>query len=466
MSSKITPLVQRQTEQEEEELLQTKQAASPAQEATPQETAAIAAMQGGGHPLPPSERAFFEPRFGHDLSQVRVHTNRPEAEATQAVNARAFTLGRNVFFGAGHFAPAGREGKRLLSHELTHLVQQCFDKPDEIIQWKPSMTSWVFNNGGVSDDNCCRNCTYKKKNVDSELYPNRLRMYPKLQNSETNGMRLQDFNFDYEDRDTYETKREIERKIWGRQGFAASLTKVPNQCNGSRIDDPDDVEECITPSLEFRSDESDIPADDGGARTSSDSEQTTPRFTLAPDDCSKGVKTVTIDLVSLRGSNRDPVADLAFANAVFSQCCVRFVKGIGASANLEDSDSWIGGDTVMQMGFCETPKPDEFNTMLIAEAAFGLTSRIRAFYVESVSSGVWGCSRPPSCGTGEATILHGMVVVSNKGSVGTLAHELGHILLDGGGHSGYKDNLMYLDAGGREGENLDRGQRYWIYENA
>ena len=110
--------------EEEEEMLQSKQADSHTTPVTPHLAAEIAAMQGGGQPLPASERAFFEPCFGHDFSQVRVYRDQPAAEAAKAVNARAFTLGKDVFFGSGQFVPASLDGKRLLAHELAHVVQQ------------------------------------------------------------------------------------------------------------------------------------------------------------------------------------------------------------------------------------------------------------------------------------------------------------------------------------------------------
>jgi len=126
LSDRITPLVQRQTgEEEEEELLQTKSAAGNTPEVAPSLAAEINAMQGGGQPLPVSERAFFEPRFGYDFSQVRIHTSSQAAEAARAVNAQAFTVGRDVVFGAGHYIPAGASGWGLLAHELTHVVQQA-----------------------------------------------------------------------------------------------------------------------------------------------------------------------------------------------------------------------------------------------------------------------------------------------------------------------------------------------------
>ncbi len=66
----------------------------------------------------------MEPRFGHDFSQVRIHNDTQAAETAQAVHARAYTLGRDIVFGAGQYAPETITGKNLLAHELTHVVQQ------------------------------------------------------------------------------------------------------------------------------------------------------------------------------------------------------------------------------------------------------------------------------------------------------------------------------------------------------
>jgi hypothetical protein len=77
-----------------------------------------------GRPLDSSARAFFEPRFGCDLAQVRVHTDARAAESARAVNALACTVGQNVIFGAGQYAPETAAGRRLLAHELTHVIQQ------------------------------------------------------------------------------------------------------------------------------------------------------------------------------------------------------------------------------------------------------------------------------------------------------------------------------------------------------
>jgi hypothetical protein len=77
-----------------------------------------------GQPLASSARAFFEPRFGQDLSHVRVHTDGGAQQSAQDVNALAYTVGPHVVFDAGRYAPEAPDGQRLLAHELTHVVQQ------------------------------------------------------------------------------------------------------------------------------------------------------------------------------------------------------------------------------------------------------------------------------------------------------------------------------------------------------
>ncbi|MGH8072132.1 MAG: DUF4157 domain-containing protein [Candidatus Entotheonellia bacterium] len=75
-------------------------------------------------PLDAETHAFFEPRFGHDFSRVRVHTDARAAAAAREVTALAFTVGSDIVFGAGQHAPGTMEGRRLLAHELAHTIQQ------------------------------------------------------------------------------------------------------------------------------------------------------------------------------------------------------------------------------------------------------------------------------------------------------------------------------------------------------
>jgi hypothetical protein len=80
-------------------------------------------LRSSGQPLDAGLRAFMEPRFGHDFSQVRVHTDPTAAHSAVALNARAYTTGSDVVFGGGEFRPQSHEGRMLLAHELTHVCQ-------------------------------------------------------------------------------------------------------------------------------------------------------------------------------------------------------------------------------------------------------------------------------------------------------------------------------------------------------
>src|SRR6185312_14893770 len=84
-----------------------------------------AADRSSGKPLDPATRAFFEPRFGHDLSGVRVHADRSAGDLADRLGARALAIGRRIFFAPGEFQPGRPGGKRLLAHELAHVVQQA-----------------------------------------------------------------------------------------------------------------------------------------------------------------------------------------------------------------------------------------------------------------------------------------------------------------------------------------------------
>lgn len=97
-------------------------------------------LRSPGQPLDASIRAFMEPRFGHDFSRVRVHTDSGAAESARTVNALAYTVGRSVVFGAGQYSPGTAAGKRLLAHELMHVLQQAplpEDIPEHLVISQP-----------------------------------------------------------------------------------------------------------------------------------------------------------------------------------------------------------------------------------------------------------------------------------------------------------------------------------------
>jgi hypothetical protein len=83
-----------------------------------------AALQSPGQPLAANTSNFMASRFGYDFGHVRVHTGSLAEKSARAVNALAYTVGRNVVFGQGQYAPSTTAGQQLLAHELTHVMQQ------------------------------------------------------------------------------------------------------------------------------------------------------------------------------------------------------------------------------------------------------------------------------------------------------------------------------------------------------
>ncbi len=116
--------LQRQLEDEEEEPIQTKPAHSQTPTVTSNIESSVNSLKGGGQPLSESTRSYFEPRFGSDFSSVRIHNDSKAAETAKSINAKAFTTGKDVVFGAGQYSPGTSTGKQLLAHELTHVVQK------------------------------------------------------------------------------------------------------------------------------------------------------------------------------------------------------------------------------------------------------------------------------------------------------------------------------------------------------
>ena len=107
-----------------ENFAKSKASAAPSFVASPGIESELNALNRGGSPLDASSRAFFEPRFGHDFSGVRLHTDAPAARMADALNARAFTLGNDIAFAGNSYSANTNSGRNLLSHELAHVVQQ------------------------------------------------------------------------------------------------------------------------------------------------------------------------------------------------------------------------------------------------------------------------------------------------------------------------------------------------------
>jgi hypothetical protein len=126
VSGQITPLVQRQVVDEEdmEEQVQAKHEEKTDVLKDAGVHGKIQSIRGAGEPLAQAARAYFEPRFGADFGGVRVHTGARAAQTAGALQARAYTVGKDITFAQNQYSPASAEGERLLAHELAHVVQQ------------------------------------------------------------------------------------------------------------------------------------------------------------------------------------------------------------------------------------------------------------------------------------------------------------------------------------------------------
>ncbi|WP_333858696.1 eCIS core domain-containing protein [Denitromonas sp.] len=130
----------------------------------------------GGEPLASSARAFFEPRFAHDFSRVRVHRDAASAASARDVSAHAYTVGHHLVFAAGRYAPGTAAGLSLLAHELAHVVQQNASpalarvqrstKDDEPSTEPHHCGGWTCAAGGACDkpDNRAAPSTDESKN--------------------------------------------------------------------------------------------------------------------------------------------------------------------------------------------------------------------------------------------------------------------------------------------------------------
>lgn len=110
--------------QEEEEEVAPKATGSQVPEVTEALENRISAARGTGHELPGSVRDSMEPQLGHDFGDVRVHTDSEADDLSRQLGARAFTTGQDVFFRSGDYQPESQDGRKLIAHEMTHVVQQ------------------------------------------------------------------------------------------------------------------------------------------------------------------------------------------------------------------------------------------------------------------------------------------------------------------------------------------------------
>jgi hypothetical protein len=124
----IPPAVQRKCshceDEEKKKQLQRKESNADHPQVNDRMTGYLDGLHNSGAPFPQQARNYFEPRFGYDFSKVRIHTDTAAAQSARSINALAYTTSNNIVFNSGQYDPQTNAGKKLLGHELTHVIQQ------------------------------------------------------------------------------------------------------------------------------------------------------------------------------------------------------------------------------------------------------------------------------------------------------------------------------------------------------
>ncbi len=123
-------------------------------------TAVEGALGSPGRPLDAGTRAFFERRFGRDFGDVRVHTDGASAASAHEINAQAYTVGRDIVFRSSEYSPNTTSGRRLLAHELTHVVQQRHG-------WPVANRLMPYRDKGAANFGKCNSAALSEKELSS-----------------------------------------------------------------------------------------------------------------------------------------------------------------------------------------------------------------------------------------------------------------------------------------------------------
>lgn len=170
---KPAPVVQRVCEhcEEEEKKMQRKEMDEKETSADEGLEHYVDNLTNHGQSLPDEVRNFYEPRFGYDFSNVKVHRDTVAAKSAQSINALAYTSGNSIVFNSGQYSPATDNGKRLLAHELTHVVQQSESVRTKKIQRQtPAPVTYGHSCTGGATDPCQRSrCDGKHQGIFNDL---------------------------------------------------------------------------------------------------------------------------------------------------------------------------------------------------------------------------------------------------------------------------------------------------------
>jgi hypothetical protein len=398
-------------EEDKEESVQRKSGSGADATVSSEAQSYIQSMDSGGASLSEPEAQYFEPRFGRSFDNVKIHTGGAADEAARSINARAFTVGSNIAFADGEYDSGSDSGRRLLAHELTHTLQQS------------SGADYVQRgSSGLLGGKCCNPAA----RVEWALVG--AGVWKKLEPSECTG-----------------TTEDCDGMTCG-GGFYRVADLQRGTCSTPHNDDAVFAPRRWTPSAAGADAHS--PTAEGS--TAGDTPPNYVYDAASTTQCPNGIRTISVDFVTLSGATTSATTELAAANQLYSSCCIQFVAGATPpQESLATTQGWLGGDTELTWHTTCGVTPEEKAMWDGAASKYGLSSRMRVFLVNTFNpTTAAGYSKPPFCATGVAAPYVNHVVLSNSVSATTnpLAHEFGHILLNSGNHPA-PPNLMAPSGG-------------------
>ncbi len=400
--------------EEEEEMVQTKSNGT-SQTANTELSQQIKTKAGKGQKLPKNTQAEMESSFGMDFSGINIHTDPDAVKMNKALRSQAFTHGRDIYFNHGKYDTQSTAGRHLLAHELTHTLQQS----STLSQSTPRVQKTIGDGLDLSSPRFKGDPDLEACFDDEKIIRvgSRGLFVAKVQRALVDaGFNLPIFGVDGEfGQETKAAVREFQRQS----------------------------------GLEAKQLDGEI-----GSTTMSrlDSRFTGASATKVQKTCEVGIKTVTIDVVMMKGATGNPTTDIAFANSVFNSCCIQFRLGKQVTMPANLSDFLMGGDTDFLVGDCGAVSAEDLTTFLTATQLFGLTNPIKAFYINTLHNTagrqIRGQSVSPLCGTGPRAPMTGMMSIANGAGGRTFPHELAHILMNTfGDHSETADNVQHVSKG-------------------
>jgi hypothetical protein len=374
----------------------------------------------GRTPLDIGTKGFMESRFGYNFSNVKIHADETAARSANSVNALAYTVGDDIVFGEGQYQPHTLDGRRLLAHELTHVIQQKESNATSalgssvVLRQTDAGVSVASNIGQQATRPASRSVIQALQTADPVAgvgdYPQAFRIL--------NGLAMFDMLATLDELKSLSYFDLLAANILQATGVNQSRILIAMRAAEEKINNittnrfAEKYQELFTA----------LPIEQQSDINTFLQPLQAPVMQAAP-----AKKTVTVNHTKLHGSTGSIDTAISFANTkVYNQADVEIKKGKEEPLDEPKSKATIGDDLILDE-YTDGTKPttEEKALFKINQTAGAIT----AYYVKALSAGSTGESFIPSWGVGFVG-----VVIGNSGIDQTFSHELGHMLLNSGCH--------------------------------